>query len=143
MARLLWKQRPRKRRAGPHRFSNRDTLPIGLIAFYDDELCGIAALRVDSIATHKHLAPWAAAGLVTPTLRRMGIGGRLVSAVEDIAREMGYAAIYCGTNAANSLLRRGRWQFIERVEYDNNDLSIFRKRLQPLFRNSAEPREAV
>jgi hypothetical protein len=42
-------------------FSSRERLPIGVVAFLGGELCGLAALKADSISTHKHLSPWAAA----------------------------------------------------------------------------------
>ena len=53
-------------------YSSRETLPVGLIAFYDDQLCGVAALKAHSISAHPHLAPWAAAGLVLPQFRGPG-----------------------------------------------------------------------
>src|SRR5262245_46990340 len=44
-------------------------LPVGLIAFYDDQLGGIAALKAHSLSTHTHLSHWTAAGLVLPPFR--------------------------------------------------------------------------
>ncbi|MGH8594360.1 MAG: GNAT family N-acetyltransferase [Gammaproteobacteria bacterium] len=108
-------------------YSSRDKLPIGLVAFYEDELCGIAALKPESISTHKHLYPWAAAGFVVPRFRRRGIGASLASALEDAARDLGYSTIYCGTSTAIGLLKRNKWQFMERVRYDGEDVSIYQK----------------
>jgi hypothetical protein len=45
-------------------YSSRKSWPIGLVAFSGGHLCGIAALKPESISTHTHLCPWAAAGLV-------------------------------------------------------------------------------
>jgi GNAT superfamily N-acetyltransferase len=110
-------------------YSGREKLPVALVAFCEGQLCGIAALKPESISTHKHLYPWVAAGFVVPGFRRRGIGANLVSALEDIARELGYSTIYCGTSTATGLLKRHEWQFMERVRYNGEDVSIYWKAL--------------
>lgn len=110
-------------------YSSREKLPVGLVAFCEGQLCGIAALKPESISTYKHLYPWAAAGFVVPRFRRRGIGASLVSALEDVARDLGYSTIYCGTSTAIGLLKRNKWQFMERVTYNGEDVSIYQKAL--------------
>lgn len=112
-------------------YAGRDQLPVGLIAYVDGQLCGIAALKADSISTHTDLGPWAAAGLVLPPFRRRGIGTSLIGALEDVAKRLGYSTIYAGTSTASSLLARHGWQFMERVRYDGEDVSIYQKALHP------------
>ena len=111
-------------------YSNRDELPIGLVAFVGADPCGVAALKAESIATHRHLAPWIGAGMVAPSFRRHGIGARLASALEDVARNLGFEAIYSGTSTANSLLIREGWQFKELVQYEGEAVSIYEKLLR-------------
>ncbi|MGE3465318.1 MAG: GNAT family N-acetyltransferase [Pyrinomonadaceae bacterium] len=108
-------------------YSNRGQLPVGLVAFIGSEPCGIAALKAESISTHKHLAPWVGGGMVAPQFRRLGIGAHLASALEDVARKLGFKTIYSGTSTANTLLVREGWQFIELVEYDGEAVSIYEK----------------
>jgi GNAT superfamily N-acetyltransferase len=110
-------------------YSNRGALPIGVVAFYENELCGVAALKLESMTTHSHLGPWAGAGLVSPLFRRRGIGSALVRALEETARSLGYSHIYCGTSTANRILERRDWQFMERVTYNGADVSIYQKAL--------------
>ncbi len=110
-------------------YSNRGRLPVGVVAFLGAEPCGVAALKADSISTHKHLTPWIGGGMVAPQLRRLGIGARLVSALEDVARDLGFTTIYSGTSTADSLLIREGWQFMEVVQYDGEALSIYEKAL--------------
>ena len=71
-------------------YSNRGELPLGLVAFMGSEPCGVAALKADSISSHKHLTPWVGGGMVAPQFRRQGIGARLVSALEEVARNLGF-----------------------------------------------------
>ena len=68
-------------------------------------------------------------GMVAPQLRRHGIGARLVSALEDVARELGFTTIYSGTSTANSLLDREGWRLMETVQYDGEAVSVYEKRL--------------
>jgi GNAT superfamily N-acetyltransferase len=110
-------------------YSSRGQLPICVVAYLGERLCGIAALTPDSIRTHRHLGPWAAAGLVPPEFRRRGIGTRLIRALEAMAKERGYPAIYAGTSTATGLLERNGWQLIERVQYHGEDVSIYQKAL--------------
>ncbi len=110
-------------------YSNRNQLPIGLVALHEEQVCGIAALKPDSIDTHRHLTPWAAAGWVLPELRGQGIGGQLLVALEGLAEKLGFPAIYCGTATATSLLKRNRWKWMETVVYHGEQVSIFRKEL--------------
>lgn len=108
-------------------FANRGSLPVAVVAFHDGRPCGVAALKVESIASHRHLFPWAAAGFVVPSERGQGIGAELLAALEQEARSLGFRHIYCGTSAANSLLRRCDWQLIEHIIHEGQGLDIYRK----------------
>jgi GNAT superfamily N-acetyltransferase len=110
-------------------YSSRDTLPIGLVAFDDNQLCGIAVLRADSIRTHSHLGPWVAAGFVLEPFRGRGIGARLIRALEDVARARGYSTIYAATSTATRLFERSGWELLETVRDNDEELSIYRKGL--------------
>jgi GNAT superfamily N-acetyltransferase len=106
-------------------------LPVGLIAYRGDELCGIMALKAASISTHPHLGPWAAAGLVPAEHRGQGIGAELLRAVERLARGLGHTRLYCGTYSSVRLLLREGWTCIDRVDdYHGEDVSIFEKALR-------------
>ena len=110
-------------------YANNDALPIGVIAFYEGELCGVAALKSESITTHSHLRPWVSAGLVSHSYRRRGIGTELVRTLEEVAKTFGYSSIYCGTSTAHQILERRSWEFMERFMYNGDDLAIYQKAL--------------
>jgi GNAT superfamily N-acetyltransferase len=118
-------------------FANLDSLPLGLLAFQQGALCGIAALKASSISSHAHLSPWAAAGLVKPSERGKGIGAQLIGALEGQARNMGFGYIYCATSTANSLLERCEWKLVEHTLHDGQELGVYRKTLRQLIQ--AEP----
>ncbi|HEY6546006.1 MAG TPA: GNAT family N-acetyltransferase [Dokdonella sp.] len=111
-------------------FSSATRLPIGFVAFVEGGPCGLAVLKAEPLPAVPHLAPWASAGLVAPGCRRRGIGARLLAALEQQAREMGFDAIHSATNTANALLEREGWQFLERVPHDGVALSVYRKALR-------------
>lgn len=110
-------------------FARRDGLPVGVVAFQEGKLCGIAALKAASIDSYAHLMPWAAAGMVAPNQRGRGIGARMLTALEGVARDLGFERIYCGTGTSESLLLRGGWILLERIVHEGEDLSIFEKAL--------------
>lgn len=110
-------------------YSNRDQLPVGLVAFVGTEPCGVVALKAESISTHKHLTPWVGGGMVAPQFRRHGIGASLVVALENVARSLGFKTIYSGTSTAHTLLVRESWRFMEQVQYNGETVSIYEKAL--------------
>jgi GNAT superfamily N-acetyltransferase len=110
-------------------YANGSTLPVGVVAFLNDDLCGIAALKSESIKTHSHLSPWAAATMVHRDRRGRGIGTELIRAVEEEAKRRGYMYIYCGTSTATHLLEKRGWRLTERIAYDGEDVSIYAKAL--------------
>lgn len=110
-------------------YANRATLPVGLVAFLNDEICGVAALKPQSVDTHAHLTPWAAAAMVRRDRRGRGIGTELIRALEQEAKRRGYGRIYCGTSTATLLLERLHWHLVEQVVYDGDHVSIYAKAL--------------
>jgi GNAT superfamily N-acetyltransferase len=102
------------------------TLPVGLLAFIDDQPVGTGVLKLESIASHAHLSPWAAAGFVLPQWRRCGIGAALLQGLLAKARALGHPHMYCGTSTSVSLLRRCGWEVVETVLHEGEPLTIFR-----------------
>lgn len=111
-------------------YANQGSLPVGVVALREGKVCGVAALKAESIASHTNLSPWAAAGFVDPLLRGHGIGRLLLSALEEQARMLGFGRIYCGTSTAQTLLQRCGWELIESISHDEGkSLGIYGKAL--------------
>jgi GNAT superfamily N-acetyltransferase len=108
-------------------YANQGSLPVGVVALRHGIVCGVAALKPESIASHRHLSPWAAAGFVLPSERGRGIGALLLSALEEEARKLGFSCAYCATSTAESLLLRCGWKIMERITHEGEDLGIYRK----------------
>ncbi|KXK54758.1 MAG: GNAT family N-acetyltransferase [Chlorobi bacterium] len=112
-------------------FSGIGRLPVGIVAFHHGEPCGVAALKAESISSHRHLSPWAAAGLVKASKRGEGIGARLLQRLEEEAGRLGFTHLYCGTATAESLLLRNGWTLIERIQHEGEPLGIYQKPVSP------------
>lgn len=114
--------------------ANRDTLPIALVAIRDGDVCGTAALKMDSVSIYPEYFPWLAALLVAPAYQRHGIGVRLITAIEELAVQHGYPEIYVGAGEASGLsetaLAERGWEFVEQRDYFVSAVKIFRKRLR-------------
>lgn len=106
--------------------ASESVLPVGMLVFERGQVVGAAALKHESIPSHSHLGPWAAAGYVLPTHRGRGIGGFLLASLVDKARALGHANVYCGTSTADTLLLRLGWQLIETTQMRGQPLGIYR-----------------
>jgi len=101
-------------------------LPVGVLVLEGSEVVGAGALKADSIPSHSHLGPWAAAGYVIPSHRGRGVGAFLLQGLVATARELGFPCIYCGTSTANTLLERSGWSLIETTELHGKPLGVYR-----------------
>jgi len=106
--------------------ASQTVLPVGVIAFLEGRPVGAGALKAESIASHKHLSPWAVAGYVAPEFRGQGIGAALLASLVAQGRLIGYEAIYCGTSTAQRLLMRCGWQAVESTVVEGRPLTVFR-----------------
>jgi GNAT superfamily N-acetyltransferase len=123
---------PGNARADLIEYSRIDGLPTGIVALAGSKLCGMGALKPNSIDTHTHLTPWIGAGVVLTQFRQKGIGTKLVRELEDLARIRGYRKIFSATNTANRLLERIEWNLLEIIIHKGKPLSIYEKALQPI-----------
>ena len=103
-------------------------LPFGMLLFEGPRPIGAAALKAESIPSHTHLGPWAAAGYVLPSHRGRGLGGLLLHALVAKSRTLGFESIYCGTSTAQTLLARAGWEVLEVIAHAGQPLTIFRSK---------------
>ncbi|ATA19051.1 acetyltransferase (GNAT) family protein [Gibbsiella quercinecans] len=75
------------------------------------------------------LSPWLTGLFVHPDYRRQGIAQRLTQAIERLARQRHYPALYLKTDSAEMLYARWGWQAIERRTQPGGNVVIMVKRL--------------
>lgn len=97
-------------------YSNRNQLPVGLVAFVGSEPCGVVALKSESITTHRHLSPWVSGGMVAPQYRRHGIGTCMASTLEKVARNLDFKAINIDPRRHPAQRRFGPLHFSARLQ---------------------------
>jgi GNAT superfamily N-acetyltransferase len=105
--------------------SSEDTLPVGMVMFENGTPVGAGALKTQSIPSHRHLYPWAAAGYIQPSCRGRGLGALLLQALVVKAKALGFERVYCATSTAERLLVRSGWQAIESTLHEGNQLTVF------------------
>ena len=110
-------------------YANQGSLPVGVVALRNGAVCGAAALKAESITSHKHLSPWAAAGVVVSALRGQGIGSQLLFALEEQAKNLSFKRIYCATSTADTLLQRAGWHGLEQTRHEGKALVVYEKTL--------------
>jgi len=113
--------------------ANRAELPIAVVAIVDGNVCGTAALKMESVTTYPDYFPWLAGLLVAPEYRRKGIGEQLIMEIEKLAQQLGYKEIYVGTGEKSGMsevtLDKRNWKFINKSEYYVSEARIYKKKL--------------
>lgn len=106
-------------------------LPLALVALdADDVLSGTITLKEESLGSENVIGPWLGALVVEPARRRQGIGGALIEAGQNLARELGFSEVYATTDAAAGLLMERGWKPNGmHVQSQRGELAIYCKRL--------------
>jgi GNAT superfamily N-acetyltransferase len=105
-------------------------IPVGIVALDPSGApLGTAALKAAFTPEFAPLTPWASAGWVAPSLRRQGLGARLIRGLEEEARRLGFANIYCATSTAITLLEREGWTPHAQTVHDGHQIRIFQRAL--------------
>ena len=98
--------------------SNRDELPIGIVATEGGEVHGTAALDLD-VATG--LTPSVVGLLVVPSQRGRGVASALLKSAESLAKRLGYSRLYISTTILGDLLVQTGWYSLGEVEFVNEE----------------------
>ena len=91
----------------------KDALPIRLIALLGGQCVGTVSI-VENDLKCRDYTPWLAALIVDKDYRGHGIGKRLISHVQTLARQMGYKELYLRTEHASGYYKKLGWQFVEK-----------------------------
>jgi len=109
--------------------TNKDKIPLALVAFEGQELLGTVGLKVHDMDTRLDLTPWLASLYVSESRRRQGIGTELVSAIERKAQTLGVETLYLYTPESEVFYSQLGWQVKERTEYHGYPVTLMRKEI--------------
>jgi RimJ/RimL family protein N-acetyltransferase len=105
--------------------TNRDEIPVRLVAFVGGEPAGTIILRDHVIETMPECRPGLGGLLVIERFRGRGIATELVRAGMDLARDLGYRKIYATTVEARGILERLGWELVRVVAHDDERLLLY------------------
>jgi len=105
-------------------YSNRDRIPLTVVALEDTNVLGSASLIEHDMETRKELTPWLAGVYVGEPYRRRGIGAQLVRRIMDETRKLKVPLLYLYTVHSEKFYSALGWQFMERTAYLGNKIVI-------------------
>lgn len=91
----------------------RHRLPLGIVAHLDGKYAGTCALTPSSGGLITERSPWVGGLLVSPELRRRGVGSALLYRARAEARRLGHKKLYALTAEANALFEHENWRVVE------------------------------
>jgi N-acetylglutamate synthase-like GNAT family acetyltransferase len=113
-----------KRAARLRGFSNRDRIPLTVVALDQNEILGSASLIEHDMETRMELTPWLAGVFVAEQYRRRGIGAELVRRIMAEAKRLNVALLYLYTVHSEKFYAALGWELLERTSYREQKVVI-------------------
>jgi GNAT superfamily N-acetyltransferase len=110
---------------------NRNTIPLTVIGLWDGIPAGMSSIFDQDMDIHPELTPWLAAVYVAADHRSLGIGSKLVGAIEEIASHLRIARLYLWTPDKEHFYSRLGWSVLERPVYFNQPVALMSKEILP------------
>lgn len=106
--------------------TNKDRLPLSLVALHGKDLVGTVSLKFHDLDTRPHLDPWLGALLVLPDWRNRGIASLLVQRAVDTARRLNLPELFLWTHSAEGLYLKLGWSIVERTDYCGKEIVVMK-----------------
>jgi GNAT superfamily N-acetyltransferase len=106
--------------------TNKDCLPLTLVALHNEELAGTVSLKFHDLDTRPQLNPWLGALLVLPDWRNRGVASILVHHAVDTARRLNLPELFLWTHSAEGLYLKLDWRVVERTEYCGKKIVVMK-----------------
>jgi len=113
-----------KRIARLQSFSNRDHIPLTVVALEAGELLGAASLIPHDMETRMELSPWLAGVFVGEAYRRRGVGAQLVRRIMSEAGRLKVPLLYLYTVHSERFYAALGWSLRERTSYLDHKVVI-------------------
>ncbi len=110
-------------------WTNRDCIPVAVVAFEAGELVGTVCLKAHDMDTRKALSPWLAGLYVAAPWRHKGIGTQLVAAIEQKAVTLGIRELYLYTPESAFFYAQLGWAIKEETVYHQCHVTVMHKNL--------------
>jgi predicted N-acetyltransferase YhbS len=108
---------------------NRDTLPLTLVAFHDQEPVGSASLKIREMEIYPQYIHWLGSVYVLPEYRNQGVGTQIIQRSISEADRLGVTELYLYTNGSGTFYSRFGWQPLERPFYHGREVTVMNRRL--------------
>jgi len=105
-------------------WSNRDRIPLTVVAFEAGDVLGSASLIAHDMETRMELTPWLAGVFVGEQYRRRGVGAQLVRRVMAEAGELKVPLLYLYTVHSEHFYTALGWTLLERTSYRDHKVVI-------------------
>ncbi|WDI40432.1 GNAT family N-acetyltransferase [Bremerella sp. P1] len=105
-------------------------LPIYLLAVHDDQVLGVAQLKLREMDIYPDYAFWLGGVYVSGAARVQGIASGLCRQIIDIARDREVGTLYLQTERLNGgLYAKLGWQAIEQIHYRGYDVLVMQRQV--------------
>lgn len=105
-----------------------DRLPLGLVAIFDGEAIGTAALTETSGGIARPACPWLGGLLVDPAHRRKGVARALLHRARAEAFRLGHPDLLALTAHADALFISAGWALLDSIDMSDGPHRIYRAR---------------
>jgi N-acetylglutamate synthase-like GNAT family acetyltransferase len=112
------------RRTRLQSYSNRDRIPLTVVALEDGHVLGSASLVSHDMETRMELTPWLAGVFVGESYRRKGIGAGLVRRIMAEAGKLEVPLLYLYTVHSEKFYAALGWTLLEHSGYREQKVAI-------------------
>lgn len=104
-------------------------IPFALVALNVDGVVGTVSLRMHDAVAYPGLGPWLSGLYVTARWRGLGIGTKLVEAMEKTASGIGFSELFLCTPIPERFYSRLGWHVLERAEHCRDQVVLMKRDL--------------
>ena len=109
---------------------NRDRLPLHLLAIDEQQVVGVAGLKIREMDLYADRTFWLGSVYVDPGRRGAGIGSELIQEIVKLGRGLDIKVLNLQTEQADGgVYARLGWSPIERVRYHGVDVTVMERTL--------------
>ena|SRR2546423_1744068 len=113
-----------KRAKRLRRWSNRDRIPLTVVAREGNDVLGSASLIEHDMETRMELTPWLAGVFVGESYRRRGTGADLVRRIMHEARRLKVPLLYLYTVHSEKFYTALGWTLLEQTTYREHEIVL-------------------